>query len=50
MAKKKTKAVQITVYDLGDNPLSDKLIQELEGVVVGVLKQHTTVAHLVARA
>ncbi len=50
MAKSKTTALQIAVYDMGKNDLPEKLIREVEDAVTAILKTQTTVAHLVARA
>lgn len=44
---KKPLAMQIAVYDVGNNPLPDKVVKELEDVVVKVLQKHTTIAHTV---
>jgi hypothetical protein len=46
MAKKPT-AMQIVVYDVGDNSLPDRVVRELEETVVRVLSKHTTIAHTV---
>jgi len=44
---KKPIAMQIAVYDVGNNPLPDKVVRELEESVVKVLQKHTTIAHTV---
>lgn len=44
---KKPYAMQIVVYDVGNNPLSDRVVRELEEQVVRVLQKHTTIAHSV---
>ncbi len=53
--KKKNKAMQIAVYDLGGNPLSTAAISEIELAVVKAIKKlktendskYTTLAHTV---
>jgi len=54
MSKKPT-GMQVTVYDLGSNPLPTEAIEEVEKAVVNVLKRlknqdsskYSTLAHLV---
>lgn len=46
MAKKPV-AMQIAVYDVGNNPLPDRVVREIEEQVVRVLQKHTTIAHTV---
>lgn len=47
--KKRSKGMQIAVYDMGNNPLSPKVVNELEEAVVAVLQKHTTLAHTVVQ-
>jgi hypothetical protein len=44
---KKPYAMQIAVYDVGNNPLPDKVVRELEDATVRILQKHTTIAHTV---
>lgn len=44
---KKTTAIQVSVFDLANNPLPERLIRELEASVTTLLKQHATIAHTV---
>lgn len=47
--KKRSKGMQIAIYDVGNNPLSQKVITELEEAVVTILQKHTTLAHTVVQ-
>jgi hypothetical protein len=45
MAKKqKPRAVQMTIFDIGGNPLDQELITEVERAVIDTIKDKTTVA------
>lgn len=47
MPKRKGTTIQVVVYDLGNNPLPDKVIREVEDAVQRIVQKHTTLAHTV---
>lgn len=47
MPKGKVYALQVAVYDVGNNPISDRVAREIEESVTKVLQKHTTLAHTV---
>lgn len=48
--KRKVKGLQFVIYDVGNNPVSSKVQDELTAAVEAVLQQHTTLAHTVVTA
>lgn len=44
MPKRKSTAMQVVVHDLGNNPLPDKVVREIEDALTKIAQKHTTLA------
>jgi len=44
MPRRKSTAMQVAVYDVGNNPLPDKVVKEIEDAVTKIAQKHTTIA------
>lgn len=47
MAKNRVTGLQVAVYDVGNNTISDRVVREIEDAILKIVQKHTTLAHTV---